>query len=93
MGRSRQHDDHHQLQAQGTNWSTNPIAPIAGGQSARFGAAGNINVNVGSTIAPDLSIFNANSKSFIVTGSAVNFGNAATLTNNASNGAGDFDQQ
>jgi uncharacterized protein with beta-barrel porin domain len=71
----------------GTNWSTNPNAPIASGQSARFGAFGNTSVKVNpGPITPDSWTFNANSKSFIVTGGAVHFGNVAKLTNNADNG-------
>jgi uncharacterized protein with beta-barrel porin domain len=71
----------------GTNWSTNPTAPTASGQSARFGASGNtlVKVNPG-PVTPDSWTFNANSKSYIVTGGAVHFGNAATLTNNANAG-------
>ena len=68
----------------GTNWS-NGIAPIAMPQTARFGATGNTLVKVtGSSITPDSWTFNANSKSYVVTGSDIGFG--INLTNNASAG-------
>jgi uncharacterized protein with beta-barrel porin domain len=71
----------------GTNWSTNPTPPTVGGESAQFGATGSSSVTVtAGPITPDSWTFNANSQSYIVTGQAVNFGNAATLTNNASAG-------
>ena len=71
----------------GTNWSTNPTPPVAAGESAQFGATGTASVVVtAGPIAPDSWTFNANSQSYTVTGQAVNFGNAATLTNNASAG-------
>jgi uncharacterized protein with beta-barrel porin domain len=77
----------------GSNWSTNPTAPTAAGSSAQFGngtggsggtASTAINVSANST--PDSWTFNANSQSYTVTGAAVNFGNTATLTNNANAG-------
>jgi uncharacterized protein with beta-barrel porin domain len=71
----------------GTNWSTNPTAPTASGQSALFGGSGNTSVKTGmGAITPDSWTFQANSKSYVVTGGAVHFGNAAKLTNNANAG-------
>ena len=66
----------------GTNWSTNPTAPTASGQSALFGGSGNTSVKTGmGAITPDLWTFEANSKSYVVTGGTVHFGNAAKFTN------------
>jgi uncharacterized protein with beta-barrel porin domain len=71
----------------GSNWSTNPTAPTASGQSALFGGSGNTSVKTGmGVITPDSWTFEANSKSYVVTGGAVHFGNAAQLTNNANVG-------
>jgi uncharacterized protein with beta-barrel porin domain len=77
----------------GTNWSTNPVAPTASGSSAQFGngtggsgGTASTSVNVSAPVAPNSWTFLANSQSYTVTGSAVSFGNAATLTNNASAG-------
>lgn len=71
----------------GTNWSTNPTAPTASGQSALFGGSGNTSVKTGmGAITPDSWTFEANSKSYVVTGGTVHFGNAAKLTNNANAG-------
>ena len=77
----------------GTNWSTN-LAPTAAATSAQFGdgtggaggtASPTVTVTAG-PITPDSWTFLANSQSYTVTGQAVNFGNAATLTNNANAG-------
>jgi autotransporter-associated beta strand protein len=71
----------------GTNWSTNPTPPTAAGSSAQFDASGSSTVTVtAGPITPDSWTFNAASQSFTISGAAVNFGNAATLTNNASAG-------
>jgi autotransporter-associated beta strand protein len=71
-----------------TNWSNPPgVAPVGGGRSAQFANTGLATVFVQFLIAPDSWTFNANSQSiYTVTGAAVNFSNAATLTNNASAG-------
>jgi uncharacterized protein with beta-barrel porin domain len=78
----------------GTNWSTNPAPPTAPATSAQFGngtggsggtASTAVNVTAG-PITPDSWTFLANSQSYTVTGAAVIFANAATLTNNASAG-------
>jgi uncharacterized protein with beta-barrel porin domain len=72
-----------------SNWSSAPAGapPIASGQSARFGATGNSTIVVnGSAIAPDSWTFNSNSQSYTVTGSAIHFGNAGGLTDDASAG-------
>jgi uncharacterized protein with beta-barrel porin domain len=71
----------------GTNWSTNPTPPTIGGESAQFDATGSATVVVtAGTITPDSWTFNADSQSYTVSGQAVHFGNAGTLTNNASAG-------
>ena len=72
----------------GTNWGPIGTAPIASGQSARFGGSGNTTINVnGAAISPDSWTFAANSKSYVVSGSAaVHFSNAAQLINNANAG-------
>jgi hypothetical protein len=73
----------------GTNWSTPPVGapPVASGQAAAFANTGNSTVTVtAGPIAPDSWTFNANSQSYTITGAAVNFGNAATLTNSANGG-------
>ncbi len=54
------------------NW-TPAVAPIAGGQSAVFDATGSSTVNVTAPITPDSWTFNANSKSFSISGSGVTF--------------------
>ncbi len=71
----------------GTNWSSG-TAPIASGQSARFGGSGNTTINVnGAAISPDSWTFAANSKSYVVSGSAaLHFSNAAQLIDNANAG-------
>src|SRR3954452_25264279 len=57
----------------GTNWSP-AGAPVAAGQSAVFKNNGKVNVNVtAGPIAPDSWTFNANAKSFTLTGADVNF--------------------
>src|SRR4051812_10355809 len=57
----------------GTNWSP-AGAPIAAGQSAIFKGSGKASVNVtGGPIAPDSWTFNANAKSFTLSGADVNF--------------------
>jgi autotransporter-associated beta strand protein len=71
----------------GTNWSTNPAAPVAGGQSAQFANTGNASVVVTGPIAPDSWTFNANSQSYTVTGGDVNFGTTTGLVNNATAGS------
>jgi autotransporter-associated beta strand protein len=72
----------------GTNWSTNPAAPVAGGQSAQFDATGNASVVVtAGPITPDSWTFNAASQSYTVTGAAVNFGTTTGLVNNATAGS------
>jgi autotransporter-associated beta strand protein len=71
----------------GTNWSTNPAAPIAAGQSAQFANTGNATVVTTGTIAPDSWTFNANSQSYTITGGAVNFGTTTGLVNNATAGS------
>ncbi len=73
----------------GTNWSNPPAnpPPVASGQSAEFSNAGSSTVTVtAGPITPDSWTFDANSQSYTVSGQAVNFGNAATLTNNANAG-------
>ncbi|SHL33729.1 Uncharacterized conserved protein, contains a C-terminal beta-barrel porin domain [Bradyrhizobium lablabi] len=67
-----------------TNWSAG--APTAAGSSAQFASTGNPSVNLSATVTPDSWTFDANSKSYTLTGLDVNFSNAATLTNNASAG-------
>jgi autotransporter-associated beta strand protein len=72
----------------GTNWSSVPAGapPVAGGQSAQFGATGTSSVVVtAGPIAPDSWTFNANSQSYVVTGAAVNFSSSGVV-NNASAG-------
>jgi uncharacterized protein with beta-barrel porin domain len=71
-----------------SNWSTNPgPAPTASGSSAQFASTGLATVTVtAGPIAPDSWTFNSNSQSYSVTGAAINFSNAATVTNNASAG-------
>jgi autotransporter-associated beta strand protein len=71
----------------GTNWSTNPAAPVAAGQSAQFANTGNATVVTTGTIAPDSWTFNANSQSYTITGGAVNFGTSTGLVNNAAAGS------
>jgi autotransporter-associated beta strand protein len=72
----------------GTNWSTNPAPPTAGGQSAEFAAFGSTSVVVtAGPIAPDSWAFDANAQSYTVTGVAVNFGTATGLVNNAAAGS------
>jgi hypothetical protein len=39
----------------GTNWRTNPAAPVAGGQSAQFANTGNATVVTTGAITPELS--------------------------------------
>jgi hypothetical protein len=70
----------------GTNWSTNPVAPIAAGSSAIFDITGSTVVGVTAPHTTDSWTFNAASQSYTVIGSAVTFSNAATLTNNANAG-------
>ena len=72
-----------------TNWDP-AGAPVAAGQSAVFETTGKptINVNAGA-IAPDSWTFNANSKSFTISGSDVNFslaGGTGGLINKANSG-------
>ena len=73
----------------GTNW-TPATAPAAAGQSAVFDANGASTVSVtAGTIAPDSWTFNANSKSFSISGGNVNFSQAGLgggIVNNASAG-------
>jgi autotransporter-associated beta strand protein len=72
----------------GANWSTNPAAPVAAGQSAQFDATGNASVVVtAGPITPDSWTFNAASQSYTVTGAAVNFGTTTGLVNNATAGS------
>jgi hypothetical protein len=70
----------------GTNWSTNPVAPVAAGSSASFNTTGSTSVSVTAPVTTDTWTFNATSQSYTVTGSAVSFSNGSTLTNNASAG-------
>jgi autotransporter-associated beta strand protein len=71
---------------QGSNWSTNPAAPIAAGQQAEFtsGGSSSVVVNPG-PIAPDTWQFDPNAQSYTITGAAVNFGSG--LVNNATGGS------
>jgi len=56
-----------------SNWGP-ATSPVAAGQSAVFKNNGKVNVNVTSgPISPDSWTFNANSKSFTITGADVNF--------------------
>src|SRR3954468_7158631 len=56
-----------------TNWGP-ATSPVAAGQSAVFKNNGKINVNVtAGPISPDSWTFNANSKSFTISGADVNF--------------------
>jgi len=72
----------------GSNWSTNPAAPVAAGQSAQFGAFGSASVLVSAgATTPDSWTFNAGSQSYTFTGAAVNFGTSTGLVNNASAGS------
>jgi autotransporter-associated beta strand protein len=72
----------------GSNWSTNPAAPVAAGQSAQFGASGSASVLVSAgATTPDSWTFNAGSQSYTFTGAAVNFGTSTGLVNNASAGS------
>ncbi len=60
----------------GTNWSNQAAVPppISAGQSAIFDATGSVPVVVtGGPISPDNWTFNANSKSFLISGADVNF--------------------
>src|ERR1700756_2416563 len=69
----------------GTNWSNPPAGapPIAGGQSAAFGATGNATVVVtAGPASPDSWTFNAASQSYTVSGVGVNF-SLTDVTNNA----------
>jgi len=64
-----------------TNWSSPPAGapPVAGGQSALFDAAGSNVVTVTSgPITPDLWAFSTNAQSYVISGSAVNFGQAGS---------------
>jgi autotransporter-associated beta strand protein len=57
-----------------TNWSTPPGAPLLPGESAIFANTGTTAVTVtGAPIAPDSWTFNANSKSFSISGTGVDF--------------------
>jgi autotransporter-associated beta strand protein len=67
------------------NW-TPTGAPIAGGQSANFGAAGSDTVIVSPGIAPDSWTFNANAQSFSISGSNVTFSAGGGIINNANAG-------
>ena len=72
----------------GSDWSTNPAAPVAAGQSAQFGASGSASVLVSAgATTPDSWTFNAGSQSYTFTGAAVNFGTSTGLVNNASAGS------
>ena len=72
----------------GSNWSTNPAAPVAAGQSAQFGAFGSASVLVSAgATTPNSWTFNAGSQSYTFTGAAVNFGTSTGLVNNASAGS------
>jgi len=64
------------------NW-TPAVAPIAGGQSAVFDATGSSTVNVTAPITPDSWTFNANSKSFSISGSGVTFSGGIANSANA----------
>ena len=73
----------------GTNWSNPPAGapPVTNGQGAIFDATGSATINVTSTITPYSWTFNANSQSYSVSGSDVNFGSAAWgIFNNANSG-------
>jgi autotransporter-associated beta strand protein len=72
-----------------TNWGP-ATAPIAAGQAGVFANTGSATVTVtAGPIAPDAWTFNANSSSYIITGSGVNFslaGATGGIINNASAG-------
>ncbi len=73
----------------GTNWSNPPIVapPVAAGQSAIFDTTGSTAVTVsGGAISPDSWTFTANSQSYSVSGSAVNFSLAGTAGGIIDNG-------
>jgi len=71
---------------QGSNWSTNPTAPVAAGQSAEFTSGGSSSVMVTSgPIAPTTWQFDPNAQSYTITGAAVNLGSG--LINNATAGS------
>lgn len=72
----------------GTNWSTNPTAPVAAASSAQFGATGNTTVVItAGPITPDSWTFSATSQSYTVSGQAVNFNGAGpNIVNNANAG-------
>jgi len=63
----------------GTNWGNPPAGapPVTNGQGANFDATGSASVVVTSTVTPYSWTFNANSQSYSVSGSDVNFGSAA----------------
>ena len=74
----------------GTNWSTNPVAPVAGGTSAQFGdgtggAGGTAStaVNVSAPVFLDSWTFLSNSQSYTVTGILADI---THITNNANSG-------
>lgn len=72
-----------------SNWGSGSApasAPIGSGQSARFAGSGSATIVVTGTIVPDSWLFSTNSQSYVISGGTVNFGNAATLTNNANAG-------
>jgi len=60
----------------GTNWANPPVGapPVSAGQAAVFGAAGSSTVVVtAGPVTPDSWTFNANARSFAISGAAVNF--------------------
>ncbi len=63
----------------GTNWSNPPAGapPVGNAQAAIFDATGSASIVVTSTVTPYSWTFNANSQSYMVSGSDVNFGSAA----------------
>jgi autotransporter-associated beta strand protein len=71
----------------GTNWSNQAGGPppVAGGQAAVFDSTGSATVIVGTPISPDTWTFNANSRSFSISGADVTF-SAGGITNNANLG-------
>jgi autotransporter-associated beta strand protein len=63
----------------GTNWSNPPAGapPVGNAQAAIFDATGSASIAVTSTVTPYSWTFNANSQSYTVSGSDVNFGSGA----------------
>jgi len=67
----------------GTNWSTNPVAPVAAGSSAVFNGFGSSLVDVTSPVTTNSWTFNTSSSStYDTSGAAVTFSSATGLVNN-----------